>query len=232
MGSLLGEILLQFLPALLGYGNEQTSNPSASNTVLTDKDVALINLRNKEGSVIVVIGSRDTGKTELCYRIMEFLERPAYAISPQQKPPSWIKWVKNFEDVFEIVLPGSTLLCDDLPAYMSNRDYNDGLIRMMERIIPMVRHEPNPPDFPLGQIHLIFSTQSAAQADRYILDCDAAFFKPLGLLMNDIERPNIAKIYKALVNPEFDGKGDMFIKTHAYFMSRTFKGLIEVKKTT
>lgn len=220
---------LKLAPILLGY--KQPAQEQKPSMTLTQKDVALINLRNKLGAVIVVLGSRDTGKTELCYRLMEFLGKPAYAVSPQQAPPSWITRVQ-IEDLFERVPPDSTLLMDDLPAYMSNKDYSDSFVRAMEKVIPMVRHEPHPPEYPLGQIHLIFASQSAAQADRYILDCDVAFLKPLGLLMDDMERPNIAKIYRNMVNPEFDSKDDMFIKKHAYMMSRTYRGLIEVKKTT
>lgn len=220
---------LKLAPILLGY--KQPAQEQKPSMTLTQKDVALINLRNKLGAVIVVLGSRDTGKTELCYRLMEFLGKPAYAVSPQQAPPSWITRVQ-IEDLFERVPPDSTLLMDDLPAYMSNKDYSDSFVRAMEKVIPMVRHEPHPPEYPLGQIHLIFASQSAAQADRYILDCDVAFLKSLGLLMDDMERPNIAKIYRNMVNPEFDSKDDMFIKKHAYMMSRTYRGLIEVKKTT
>ena len=218
---------LKIAPYLLGYKPQQQK----PREVLTEKDVALVNLRQKKGSVIVVIGSRDTGKTELCYRLAEFLDRPAFAVSPQQKPPDWITWVK-LEEILERVPPKSTLLMDDLPAYFGNRDYNEAFSRTLEKVIPMVRHEPHPPEFPLGEIHLIFSTQSAAQADRYILDCDAAFLKPLGILMQDIERPHIAKIYRTLVDPEFEGKDDTWIQKHAYMISRTYKGILEVKKTT
>jgi len=220
---------LKLAPILLGHPIGQSQQ--ASSTILSDKDVALINLRQKLGAVIVVLGSRDTGKTELCYRLMEFLGKPAYAVSPQQKPPHWITSVK-LEDVFDVVEPDSTLLLDDLPSYMSNRDYQDALVKTVEKAIPMVRHAPNPPDYPLGRIHMIFSSQSAAQADRYVLDCDVAFLKPLGLLMGDIERPHIGKLYRTFVDPEFDGRDDWFIKEHAYMISRTFRGLIEVKKTT
>ena len=215
---------LQLAPYFLG-------NPEQEQTEELDtKDLALLNLKRKKGAVIVALGSRDTGKTELCYRLAEFLEKPTYAISPQQKPPSWITWVK-LDEIWERVKSGSTLIMDDLPSYMSNRDYNEAVVREIESLIPMVRHEPMPPDLPIGEIHLIFSSQSAAQADRYILDCDAAFLKPLGLLMGDIERPNIAKIYRQLVNPEFDGKDDLWIQKHAYFLSRQYKGLINIEKT-
>ena len=226
-------LCLKLAPYLLGMNRQIQAPPTrTASPILTEKDLALLNLRQKLGSVTVVLGSRDTGKTELCWRLMEFLDRPAYAVSPQQKPPSWITWIKEPNDIFTMVPPDSTLLMDDLPSLMSNRDYSEPFTRAVEKAIPMVRHEPNPPDYPIGQIHLIFSSQSAAQADRYILDCDAAFLKPLGLLMADVERPAITRIYKTLVDPEFAGKDDYFIQRHAYMMSRTFRGLIEVKKTT
>lgn len=223
--------LLKIAPLLMGYKPQTDQGQLPTVTTFTSKDLALLSLMRKIGSVIVVLGSRDTGKTELCYRIMEFLGRPAYAVSPQQKPPDWITWLK-IEELFERVPPDSTLLMDDLPAYMSNKDYQDAFVKSMEKVIPMVRHEPQPPDYPLGKIHLIFSSQSAAQADKYILDCDVAFLKPLGLLMDDMERPNIAKIYRNLVNPEFEGKDDMFIKRHAYMLSRSYRGMVEIEKTT
>jgi len=217
---------LKLAPKFLGYQQPVMEQRQ----VLSEKDVALITLSQKIGSVMVVIGTRDSGKTELCYRLAEFLGRPTYAVSPQQKPPDWITWLK-IEDVLELTPSNCTLIMDDLPAYMSNRDYNESFTQSIEKVIPMVRHKRMPPEFPIGEVHLIFSTQSAAQADKYILDVDAAFFKPLGLLMGDIERPHIAKIYRDYVNPEFDNKSDDFIKRHAYMFARTFKGLITVSKT-
>lgn len=210
----------------------KSRQPPQQPQTFDQKDVALINLRQKDGAVVVVLGSRDTGKTELCYRLCEFLQKPTFAISPQQKPPSWITWIRNLDDIFTKVPPDSTLLMDDLPAYLSNKDYQEAFAKSVERIIPMCRHDPIPPEFPIGRCHLIFSSQSAAQADRYILDCDMAFLKPLGLLLQDIERPSIARIYRTLVDPTFANQDDMFIKTHAYMLSRTFKGLITFKKTT
>ena len=222
------DLALRLVPYLLGY-KQQQQKPTV---VIDSRDAALLNLRNKKGSVTVVLGSRDTGKTELCYRLAEFLNRPTFAVSPQQKPPEWITWVKKLDDMFTMVPRNSTLLCDDLPSYASNRDYNEALVRALERTIPMVRHEPNPPDFPLGEVHLIFSSQSSAQADKYILDADAAFFKPLGLLYEDFERPNIRRIYRNYVDPVFEGKDDAWIVRHAFMWTRTYRGVIKFEKTS
>jgi len=219
---------LKLAPFLLGH-RPQSQKPTMT---LDTKDVALLTVKQKPGSVTVIFGSRDTGKTELAYRLAEFFGRPTFAVSPQQKPPSWIEWIKEINDIFTRVPRGSTLLMDDLPAYFSNKDYQESFARAVERVIPMVRHEPQPPEYPIGEVHLIFSSQSSAQADRYILDCDLALLKPLGLLMGEIERPSIAKIYKTLVNPCFEGRDEMFIKQHAFMLSRTYKGLITFKKVT
>jgi len=223
-------IALRLAPYFLGQQPQQPQSDQAR-TLLTDKDVALVSLRNKRGSVSVLLGTRDTGKSELAYRLAEFFGRPTYAISPQQKPPQWITHI-TLGDIETKVPAMTTLICDDLPAYASNRDYNEALVQTLERIIPMVRHERQPPDFPVGEVHLIFCSQSAAQADRYILDCDLALLKPLGLLMDGIERPSIGKIYRDWVNPEFDNKDDDFVHKHAFMITRGFRGLIEFKKTT
>lgn len=204
-------------------GSPDGGNPSAETAArkLSKKDVAFITVKRKDGSVSVIIGTRDLGKTEVAYRLAELLDRRTYCVSPEQRPPSWIEWV-TLEDVPEAIEPWSTIIFDDLPAYASNRDYNTSLVQKIERMIPLCRHQKH--------LHLIFCTQSAAQADRYILDCELAFFKPVGLLMADIERPNIAQIYKRLVNPYFDGRSEWWIKRHVMMMSRGFIGGIPITR--
>jgi len=190
------------------------------------KDQALLAVKRKAGSVTTILGTRETGKTELAFRLAEFFGRPTFAVSPQQRPPRWIKRL-NLDQIETEVPAFCTLICDDLPSYASNRDYNDALVRVLERIIPMVRHERQPPEFPVGQVHLIFCSQSAAACDKYVLDCDLAFFKPLGLLYQDLERPAIKKLYTDLISVEFDGHTDQWIQRHAFMFSRSWKGMIE-----
>ncbi len=167
--------------------------------------------------------------TVLARRLAEFFGRPTYCVSPQQETPRWIKRL-DFQDITEMVPEWSTLIFEDLPSYASNRDYNDECVRLLNRIIPMVRHPRNPPEFPVGRVHLIFVTQSSAAADRFILDCDAAFFKPVGLLIE--ERPNVARIYKQFVNAEFEGKDTMWIRQHAFMMTPTWRGIIKIGQPT
>jgi len=227
------EIIGIGLKLLSLYLRRQASPTSVAEPLggVTGKDKALLEVKNKDGSVTVILGTRDTGKTELAYRYAQFLGRPTFAVSPQQNPPTWITKIK-LGDVEDRVPPRSTLICDDLPSYASNRDYNEELVKTLEKIIPMVRHERQPPDFPVGEVHLVFCSQSAAQADKYILDCDLAFLKPLGLLYADLERPNIRKLYRELVDPEFDQKERVWILRHAYMLSRSWRGIIEISKAT
>jgi hypothetical protein len=187
------------------------------NSLRTD---ALEEVKRKDGSVSLDIGTRETGKTVLAHRLAEYYGRPTYSVSPEEKPPSWITPIKlkDLDDLPTWI----TVILDDLPAYMSNRDYENQLVQSVERIVPMVRHK--------RKWHLIFNTQSSAQADKYILDCELAFFKPLGVLMDDAERPAIRRIYKNIVTPFFEGRTEHFIRTHAFMKSRTYCGGIAIAK--
>jgi hypothetical protein len=186
------------------------------------RTAALEEVKRKDGSISLWIGTRETGKTVGAHREAEYFGRPTYTVSPEERPPSWITLVRLSE--IDKLPPRITLILDDLPAYMSNRDYNNQLVQAMERIVPMCRHK--------RKWHIIFNTQSTAQADKYILDCELAFFKPLGILMDDAERPNIRRIYRQLVNPYFENRTEDFIRKHAYMKSRTYVGGIGIKKPT
>jgi len=193
----------------------------SSSHVASAMGQALQTVKDKKGSVTVLLGTRSTGKSELAYRLAEFYARPTFAVSPEQRPPAWIRPI-GLGDIDKVVPPRSTLILDDLPVYASNRDYNNQLVQALERIIPMVRHR--------RQLHLIFCSQNSAQADKCILDCDLAFLKPLGILCQDVERPFIRRVYKEDVDPEFEGKGESWIVRHAFMMSRTYKGIVEIAR--
>jgi len=191
--------------------------------VLSDKDEALLNLKKKDGAVVAIVGTRGTGKTELAYRLAEFIGKPAYAVSPEQAPhPSFIERI-GFDEIDKKVGSGSTILFDDVPVYLSNRDYHNQLVQAVERLIPMVRHEK--------KLHLIFVTQSSGFADKYVLDADAIFIKPGSLLFEDLERPGMKKLYQ-IANQYFEGKNDNWVLRHAYLITRQWQGILEIKKVT
>ena len=208
---------------LIRAGNESDHEPQLEDEsgMITAKDYELLTLKKKLGAVIIILGTRGTGKTNLAYRLAKFIGKPIYAISPEEVPPSWVTRV-TLDNFQELVPPNSTLVMDDLPVYMGSHDYHEALIQVIEKIIPMVRHERH--------WHLIFSSQSSIAADRHILDCDLAFLKPLGLLIGAEERPSIARLYRNFVDPAFLGRSDRYVLSHAFMMSRTFQGMVLVKK--
>jgi len=190
---------------------------------LSAKDYELITIKKKKGAVIVIVGATGTGKTELAYRLAQFIDKPTFAIAPDPKHPhpDFIKPI-GLEDVNDIVPTMSTVIYDDIPVYAGNRSYSDALVQQLDKDIPMVEH-------PALFRHIIFITQSMSIADRHIMQCHLAFFKPGALLADDLERPGIRLIYKRYVDPFFDNKSDEFIKKHAAMYSRSYKGLIYVK---
>ena len=113
-------------------------------------------------------------------------------------------------------------MLDDLPVYMSSRDYSEAVVRNIERMIPVARHK---------KLMLIFCSQTSGYADRWVMDADAIFLKPGSLLYADIERPAVKKLYDRAM-PYFANKTEQWIKEHAYLITSTWEGLIEVKKVT
>lgn len=195
------------------------NQPQKPGIVLTEKDVALIELRQKEGAVIVILGTRGTGKTELAYRLAEFIDKPIYAVSPEQNPrPDFIQRIKLEE--INTIPPGSTLILDDAPTYISSRDYHEALVREVEKIIPVVRHEK--------KLHLIVISQSGSFIDKWTLDAEAVFLKPPSILIMDVERPGIRKIYQ-VANQYFEGQNSDWVRRHAFMVTPTWRGIIEVK---
>ena len=206
---------LAFKIAPLFLQRQQSQPPQVE---LSDKDRALLSLKEKEGAVVLILGKRESGKTVLAYRLAEFLERPTYVISPNQKPLSWMTEIK-LEDI-DAIPPNSTLILDDIPLYLSSRDYNEATARNVERLIPVTRHR---------KIMLIFISQTSGFADRWTMDADAIFLKNSSILYQDIERPAVKKLIDK-AKPYFEGQPDIWQKKHAYFLTDSFEGIIEIKK--
>ena len=198
----------------------QQQQPQVQYKVMSDKDKALLNLKKKDGAVILILGKRESGKTVLSQRLAEFLGRPTYCISPNQKPLSWMTEIK-LEDI-DNVPPNSTLIMDDIPLYLSSRDYNEAIARNVERLIPVVRHR---------KIMLIFISQTSGFADRWTMDADCIFLKQSSILYADIERPAVKKLMDK-ATPYFGNQTDIWLKKHAYFITDSFEGVIEIKKVS
>lgn len=177
-------------------------------------------IKRKAGAVILIIGKREAGKTVLAQRLGQVFERPTYSISPEQKPPSWITEME-LKDLNKFPPRFSTVILDDIPAYMSSRDYHNPLVKVVEGIIPVVRHK--------RKIFLIFCTQTSSQADRYILDADLVILKPFTSLYADLERPAVKKLADRVM-PIFRQMSEAEQKRCCYIFSDTFTGLARIDK--
>jgi len=203
------------------FGNDQQEEESYSEPELEDT-LSVRMLKRKEGSVTLIVGCRESGKTVLGYRLAELLGRPIYAVSPEENPPSGIAELK-FEELDEQPPPRSTLFLDDLPAYMGSRDYQNRFVQVVERLVPIVRHK--------RKLHLIFSTQLASLSDKYAMDADCVIFKPPSLLYEDIERASVRRRQDAIAHI-WEGKSEDWIHRHCYILSHREKGLVGVQKPT
>ena len=186
--------------------------------VLSDKDEALLRLKRKDGAVILILGKRESGKTILSHRLAMFLDRTTYAVTPNQRPPDWITKIEL--DDIEEVPPNSIILLDDVPVYMSSRDYNDAKVRSIEKLIPVARHK---------KIMLIFISQTSGFADRWVMDADAIFLKQSSILYADIERPAVKKLIDKAA-PHFEGQSEYWAKRHCYLITDSWEGMLEVRK--
>ena len=177
-------------------------------------------LKRKQGAVVLILGKRESGKTVLAQRLAQILERPTYAVSPEQKTPDWIQELR-LDEISQRPPPYSTLICDDLPAYMSSRDYLNPLIRTIEQLIPVVRHR--------RKIILIFSSQSSGQADKWTMDADLVLIKPLNWLYAETERGAVKKLADKVM-PIFAEMSEYQQKRHCYIFSDGYVGLARIDK--
>lgn len=214
--TLVKALISQGLPLLAG----KPLFPSAPSNQPEQATRALLKLKAKAGGVVVIIGSRGSGKTVLAWRLAQFLNRKTYGVSPNQKMPDWVEEVA-FEDIADLPRK-STLILDDIPMYASSRDYHLAAVRAMEKTIPVCRHKG---------IMIIFITQTSGFADRWVLDADAVFLKKPSILYAEIERPAVKKwVDKAVV--AFKGMNEAQAKRHAYLITDEYAGIISVRKSS
>ena len=210
--------LLSFGIKLLLNALEQKDQQAKGGVPELGEVGAVKGLKQKEGSVVLLLGKRESGKTICAQRLAQVLARPTYAISPEQKPPDWIEEIK-LEQIAELPPPYSTLICDDLPAYMGSRDYTDSWVQMIERIIPTVRHR--------RKLHLIFVSQTSGQADKWALNADLVIMKPMGWLYAETERSAVKRLADKVM-PIFRQMTDSQQKKQAYLFSDSWQGLVRI----
>lgn len=200
----------------------QNSEPQSQESGLPEVGdlPAVKRLYGKDGAVILILGRIETGKTILAQRLAELLNRPTYAISPEQDPPSWIRKMDP-EEIGEKPPPMTTLICDDMPEWASQKDYRDSYVQKLERIIPVVRHK--------RKIMLIFIAQSSGLVDKFVAMSNLIFMKPVDLLFEDVERAAVARIYKRVM-PIFSEMSEKEQQRVAYCLSTDWRGLVRINK--
>jgi len=215
---LLGNLALEYL----GVGGNSSQSREEYQEPEIGESLSIRALRRKTGSVTVLIGSRESGKSVLGYRLAELLGRPVYAVSPEQHPPSGVGEL-DLEDIAEEPPPRSTLFLDDLPAYMGTRDYGSKFVRVVEKIVPVVRHK--------RKLHLIFSTQMSSMSDKYVLDADLVILKPPSIMYRDLERASVRRVQDRIAHL-WAGKTEHWVHRHCYVLSHREEGLFRVQKAS
>jgi len=212
--SLLGNLILDYL----GYKQGATVNSDVPELAQIPIMTAL---RREEGAVILLIGARGTGNTTEALRIAEIIGRPTYGVFPEQPPPPWVTQLK-FSQLSEKPPPFSTLILDDIGGkggYMGKRDYSNHDVRVVETMIPMVRHT--------RKLILIFRAQTSKQADLSIADSDIISFKSLNPAFFDTERSGILRIYRD-IDPIFRQMSEYQEKRHCYLVHRKWHGMASI----
>ncbi|GAG40104.1 unnamed protein product, partial [marine sediment metagenome] len=177
-------------------------------------------LKKKDGGVVPIIGAPEMGKSVLAYRLAEILDKPTFAVSPEQKPPRWVKSVTLDEALNPIVVPkNSVLILDDILLYASSRDYRDPQVQKLEKLIPVARHQ--------RKIMVIFCTQVSSLTDKNLFMGGIVFLKPPSILFEDTERDGVRKLQKRCEDYWAD-KSERWIHRHCYVISHAFEGLAKI----
>ena len=171
-------------------------------------------LKRKDGSVVFILGRREIGKSVMAYRLAEILGRPTYAVSPEQRPPRGVVELA-LADVVEQPPIRSTLILDDLPVYASQRDYGNPLVRVLEQLVPVVRHR--------RKLTLICCSQSSSLTDKFLLTADLIACKAPSILYEETERQQVVRFYKKIA-PEFERMSDSQRKRRVYIFSEAWRG--------
>lgn len=142
----------------------------------------------KHPCVIIVIGSRGSGKSAMGYKILEYLKWTArpYVVGIPQKAqkllPDWIGSVPSLEDA----PPDSVSLMDEAYMALHSRSSTSQYARKISNLINLSRQR--------GQT-LVFITQEARQVDLNIASsANVIIVKNPGILQVEFERIQFRKI--------------------------------------
>jgi ribosomal protein L13E len=142
----------------------------------------------KHPCVVIVIGSRGSGKSAMGYKILEYLRWMAklYVVGIPEKSrrllPDWIGSVPSLEDA----PPDSVLLVDEAYMALHARSSTSQYARGISTLVNLSRHRNQT---------LIFITQEARQVDKNIASsANVIIVKNPGILQVEFERPQFRRI--------------------------------------
>ena len=142
----------------------------------------------KHSCVIIILGSRGSGKSALGYKILEYLKWTAkiYVVGLPEKArkmlPDWIGCVPSLEDV----PPNSIVLVDEAYMMLHARASATQRARELSNLINLSRQKEQT---------LIFVSQEARQIDKNIASsANIIIIKPPGILQLEFERSQLKKL--------------------------------------
>lgn len=142
----------------------------------------------KHPSVILIVGRRDSGKSALGYKLLEYLrwKGQTYVVGLPQKArkllPEWIGVIPSLEDI----PPKSIVLIDESYNLFHSRSSASERARILSNLINLSRQREQT---------LIFVTQEARQIDKNIASsADIIIFKNPGIFQPEFERRELKKI--------------------------------------
>jgi hypothetical protein len=143
---------------------------------------------SKHPSVILIVGRRDSGKSALGYKLLEYLrwKGQPYVVGLPQKArkslPDWIGVIPLLEDI----PPKSIVLVDESYNLFHSRASAPERARILSNLINLSRHRAQT---------LIFVTQEARQIDKNIASsADIIIFKNPGIFQPEFERKELREI--------------------------------------
>lgn len=182
----------------------------------------------------LVVGKSGGGKTALCVRLSEFLNRPTYAVN-MLKVPGWITPIAKLhieeDDVnynCYFVFPngssvpadkGSTVIIDDAGNILeSNKMYTDAN-ETIKKLAFIARHL---------DICFLINVQDSSSLNKQVTgQTRALFFKEPALFQMGTERDFISKIIEEKVKPFFDSLRKEERKLYTYVVHQDFRGVIK-----
>ena len=213
----------------------QSLSPESNKDALLSKDVFTVKKSDtnllelgrwlnvlKHPCVILILGSRGSGKSALGYKLLEYLRYMAtpYVVALPRKArrfvPEWIGVVPSLEDA----PPKSIVLIDESYNLFHSRASASERARVLSNLINLSRQREQT---------LIFVTQEARQIDKNIASsADIIIFKNPGIFQPEFERKELRKIAEeasrmfAVINTKDKNKW-----AYVYAPGSDFVGMIE-----